>query len=96
VSECNDTYVALGGGPPVRADMVNICGWVWCCGGEVGTWRVGLELGENIWRAEGFVPGKDFFVSTIPSWREHCPVIKFLVRRPVQGLPYSVRFIFAC
>ncbi len=23
MSECNDTYVALGGGPPVSADMVN-------------------------------------------------------------------------
>ena len=24
MSECNDTYVALGGGPPASADMVNI------------------------------------------------------------------------
>ncbi len=35
VSECNDTYVALGGGPPVSADMVNICGYWGCCGEEV-------------------------------------------------------------
>ena len=34
MSECNDTYVALGGGPPVSADMVDICG---CCG--VVEWR---------------------------------------------------------
>jgi hypothetical protein len=35
VSECNDTYVALGGGPPVSADMMDICCYVGCCGEEV-------------------------------------------------------------
>jgi hypothetical protein len=48
VSECNDTYVALGGGPPVRADMVDICGCWWCCAKEVwGGGSSALSLPRN-------------------------------------------------
>ena len=72
VSECNDTYVALGGGPPVSADMVNIV----VIGGvvEKRSWGGGsacLELAEKFrrWR---FCDGKNLFSLT------RTPISKYL------------------